>query len=175
MADLESQDTAQTARRYDAELQSMKQRLQQERHKLETQLLQEKRAREAAEQQLQQQVAGLPGLAAGQLSEQSYGQLGSPVKGMTKQAQQTLSPKRKGRENASPNKPRVTGVASLQDSVLLKAQLQQAKETAELTAQQSKAALEAEQEKSKRLQQQLWQLQDSDRSVMLPPCTSLLT
>ena len=52
MTDLESQDTAQTARRYDAELQRMKQQLQQERHKLEAQLLQEKRSREAAEQQL---------------------------------------------------------------------------------------------------------------------------
>ena len=52
MADLESQDTAQTARRYDAELQRVKQQLQQERAKLETQLLQEKRAKEAAEHQL---------------------------------------------------------------------------------------------------------------------------
>ena len=64
MTNLESQDTAQTARRYDAELQHMKQQLQQERHKLETQLLQEKRSREAAEQQLlvaqaQQVSAGL--------------------------------------------------------------------------------------------------------------------
>lgn len=52
MTDLESQDTAQTARRYDAELQRVKQQLQQERAKLESQLLQEKRAKEAAEQQL---------------------------------------------------------------------------------------------------------------------------
>lgn len=52
MTDLESQDTAQTARRYDAELHRVKQQLQQERAKLETQLLQEKRAKEAAEQQL---------------------------------------------------------------------------------------------------------------------------
>lgn len=57
MADLESQDAAQTARRYDAELQRMKQQLQQERQKLQGQLLQEKRAREAAEQQLANAVA----------------------------------------------------------------------------------------------------------------------
>lgn len=73
------------------------------------------------------------------------------------------SPKRKGRENASPNKPRNS--PSLQDSVLLKAQLQQARDDAEGDAKQWKAALEEEREASRRLQQQLYQLQESDSLV----------
>lgn len=98
---------------------------------------------------------------------QSYiaqqGQLGSPLKGPLRQPQLVGSPKRKGRENSSPNKPRNS--PSLQDSVLLKAQLQQAKEDAESDARQWKAALEEEREASQRLQQQLYQLQESDSLV----------
>ena len=73
------------------------------------------------------------------------------------------SPKRKGRENSSPNKLRNS--PSLQDSILLKAQLQQAKEDAERDTRQWKAALEEEREASQRLQQQLYQLQESDSLV----------
>ena len=145
IADLESQDMAQTARRYDSELQSMKQQLQQERQRLEAQLLQEKRAREVAETQLHSAAA--PGQTSKGFSPDS-GNLGSP---------------RKGRENSSPNKPR--GSSSLQESVVLKAQLQQAREVAESESAHWKAALEEEQRTCEKLRQQLRQLEDSDQLV----------
>lgn len=139
IADLESQDIAQTARRYDSELQSMKQQLQQERQRLETQLLQEKRAREAVESQLQHTVS---------LSQGSKGynvSLGSPTK---------------YRENSSPNKPR--GSASLQ---VLKAELQQARDAGEREAALWKSALEEERHTSEKLRRQLNQLEESDQLV----------
>ena len=136
IADLESQDMAQTARRYDSELQSMKQQLQHERQRLEGQLLQEKRAREVVESQLQHGTAV------------SMGKLVSP---------------KKGGENSSPNKQRAA--SSLQESVGLKAQLQQAKETAEKECARWKSALAEEQRSSQKLRQQLNQLQESDQLV----------
>ena len=139
IADLESQDVAQTARRYDSELQSMKQQLQQERQRLEAQLQQEKKAREVAETQLHNVSKGL---------SPTPGQLGSP---------------RKGRENSSPNKPR--GSSSLQESVVLKAQLQQAREAAERESAHWRAALEEEQRASEKLRRQLNQLEESDQLV----------
>lgn len=145
IADLESQDIAQTARRYDSELQSMKQQLQQDRQRLEAQLLQEKRAREGAENQLHHTMS---------LSHSSKGfgphsgNLGSP---------------RKGRENSSPNKLR--GSAGLQESVVLRAQLQQSREAAAREAARWKAALEEEQHTSEKLRQQLNQLEESDQLV----------
>lgn len=146
IADLESQDMAQTARRYDSELQSMKQQLQQDRQRLEAQLLQEKRAREGAENQLHHTMS-LSQSGKG-FSPVNSGVLGSP---------------RKGRENASPNKPR--GSASLQESVVLRAQLQQSREAAETEAAHWKAALAAEQHTSEKLRQQLNQLEESDQLV----------
>lgn len=142
IADLESQDLAQTARRYDSELQSMKQQLQQERQRLEAQLQQERRAREAAEAQLHNAVHSSKG--AGPHS----GNLGSP---------------RKGRENSSPNKLR--GSSSLQESVVLKAQLQQAQDAAERDSAHWRAALEEEQRVCEKLRQQLNQLEESDQLV----------
>jgi len=145
IADLESQDIAQTARRYDSELQSMKQQLQQDRQRLEAQLLQEKRAREGAENQLHNTMS---------LSQSSKGF--SPHSG-------SLGSPRKGRENSSPNKPR--GSAGLQESVVLRAQLQQSREAAEREAAHWKAALEEEQRTSEKLRQQLNQLEESDQLV----------
>ena len=145
IADLESQDLAQTARRYDSELQSMKQQLQQERQRLEAQLQQEKRAREVAETQLHN-AATLRHSSKG--SGPNSGNLGSP---------------RKGRENSSPNKPR--GSNSLQESVVLKAQLQQARDAAERDSAHWRAALEEEQRTCEKLRQQLSQLEESDQLV----------
>ena len=142
IADLESQDTAQTARRYDSELQSMKQQLQQDRQRLEAQLLQEKRAREGAENQLHHTMS------LSQSFSPNSSNLGSP---------------RKGRENSSPNKPR--GSARLQESVVLRAQFQQSREAAEREAACWKAALEEEQHTSEKLRQQLNQLEESDQLV----------
>ncbi|DBA87569.1 TPA: hypothetical protein ACH3X1_004593 [Trebouxia sp. C0004] len=145
IADLESQDIAQTARRYDSELQSMKQQLQQDRQRLEAQLLQEKRAREGAENQLHHTMSLSQ---SGKGFSPHSGNLGSP---------------RKGRENSSPNKPR--GSAGLQESVVLRAQLQQSREAAEREAAHWKAALEEEQHTSEKLRQQLNQLEESDQLV----------
>ncbi|KAL0051734.1 hypothetical protein WJX82_001143 [Trebouxia sp. C0006] len=142
IADLESQDIAQTARRYDSELQSMKQQLQQDRQRLEAQLLQEKRAREGAENQLHHTMS------LSQSFSPNSSNLGSP---------------RKGRENSSPNKPR--GSARLQESVVLRAQFQQSREAAEREAARWKAALEEEQHTSEKLRQQLNQLEESDQLV----------
>ncbi len=145
IADLESQDIAQTARRYDSELQSMKQQLQQDRQRLEAQLLQEKRAREGAENQLHHTMSLSQ---SGKGFSTNSGNVGSP---------------RNGRENSSPNKPR--GSASLQESVVLRAQLQQSREAAEREAAGWKAALEEEQRTSEKLRQQLNQLEESDQLV----------
>lgn len=90
-------------------------------------------------------------------------QVASPIKGALRQPQLVGSPKKKGRENASPNKPRNS--PSLQDSVLLKAQLQQAQQDADNNGKQWKTALDKERENSRRLQQQLYQLQESDSLV----------
>ena len=145
IADLESQDVAQTARRYDSELQSMKLQLQQERQRLEAQLQQEKRAREVAETQLHSH-ATMAHSSKG--SGPNSGNLGSP---------------RKGRENSSPNKPR--GSSSLQESVVLKAQLQQARDAAERDSAHWRAALEDERHTCEKLRQQLNQLEESDQLV----------
>ena len=145
IADLESQDLAQTARRYDAELQSMKQQLQQERQRLDAQLQQEKRAREVAETQLHSSAC---------LGHSSKGS--GPVPG-------SVGSPRRGRENSSPNKPR--GSNSLQESVVLKAQLQQAQDAAERDSAHWRAALEEEQHTCEKLRQQLNQLEDSDQLV----------
>lgn len=91
------------------------------------------------------------------------GHLRSPAKGALKQPQLVGSPKHKGRENSSPNKPRAS--PSLQDSALLKAQLQQVQQDADIAAKQWKAALEREQDTCQRLKQQLYQLQESDSLV----------
>ncbi len=123
----------------------MKQQLQQERQRLEAQLLQEKKAREAVESQLHHTMSlsqGSKGFSS------NLGHVGSP---------------RKGRENSSPNKPR--GSASLQESMVLKAQHQQAKEAAERESAYWKSALEEEQRTSEKLRQQLNQLEDSDQLV----------
>lgn len=146
IADLESQDMAQTARRYDSELQSMKQQLQQERQRLEAQLLQERRAREGAENQLHHTVS---------LSQESKG---------VNSGSGTVSSPRRGRENSSPNKPR-SGSTSLQESVMLKAQLQQAREAAERESAHWKSALGEEQRVSEKLRLQLNQLEESDQLV----------
>ena len=145
IADLESQDLAQTARRYDSELQSMKQQLQQERQRLEAQLQQEKRAREVAETQLRNPAS---------LGHNSKGS--SPTSG-------NLSSPRKGRENSSPNKPRSSN--SLQENVVLRAQLQQAQDAAERDSAHWRAALEQEQHTCENLRQQLNQLEESDQLV----------
>lgn len=145
IADLESQDVAQTARRYDSELQSMKLQLHQERQRLEAQLQQERRAREVAETQLHSH-ATMAHRSKG--SGANSGNLGSP---------------RKGRENSSPNKPR--GSSSLQESVVLKAQLQQAREAAERDSAHWRAALEEERRTCEKLRQQLNQLEESDQLV----------
>ena len=145
IADLESQDVAQTARRYDSELQSMKLQLRQERQRLEAQLQQEKRAREVAETQLHSH-ATMAHSSKG--SGPNSGNMGSP---------------RKGRENSSPNKPR--GSSSLQESVVLKAQLQQAQDAAERDSAHWRAALEEEKRTCEKLRQQLNQLEESDQLV----------
>lgn len=145
IADLESQDVAQTARRYDSELQSMKSQLHQERQRLEAQLQQEKRAREVAETQLH-----------------SHATMAHSSKGSGPNSGNSGSP-RKGRENSSPNKPR--GSSSLQESAVLKAQLQQARDAAERDSAHWRAALEQERRTCEKLRQQLNQLEESDQLV----------